>query len=119
RVGERRREFGVRAAIGAGRMRLARLALAESLLLAVAAGGIGLLVAFALLRTFVAIAPPGFPGLADASIDLRVFVVAAIMVVLAGTAIGVWPSISIFRVGALQGLRSSATSSPGVRPRIR
>src|SRR3990172_4502337 len=42
RIGERRREFAVRAAIGAGRMRLARLALAESLLLALAAGGVGL-----------------------------------------------------------------------------
>jgi predicted permease len=119
RVGERRREFGVRAAIGAGRMRLARLALAESLLLAVAAGGVGLLVAFALLETFVAMAPPGLPGVADVSIDLRVFVVAALLVVITGTAIGVWPAISVFRVGALQGLRSTATSSPGARPRIR
>jgi predicted permease len=119
RVGERRREFGVRAAIGAGRMRLARLALAESLLLALAAGGIGLLVAFALLETFVAMAPPGIPGVADASIDLRVFAVAALLVVVTGTAIGVWPAVSVFRVGDLHGLRSTATSSPGARPRLR
>ncbi|HEX5109115.1 MAG TPA: ABC transporter permease, partial [Vicinamibacterales bacterium] len=119
RVGERRREFGIRAAIGAGRIRLARLALAESLLLAFAAGGIGLLVAFALLQTFVAMAPPGFPGLADASIDLRVFVVAALLVVATGTAVGVWPAVSVLRLGALQGLRSTATSSPGARPRVR
>jgi putative ABC transport system permease protein len=119
RVGERRREFGVRAAIGAGRMRLARLALAESLLLALAAGGIGLLVAFALLETFVAMAPPGIPGVADASIDLRVFAVAALLVLATGTAIGVWPAFSVLRVGALHGLRSTATSSPGVRPRLR
>jgi putative ABC transport system permease protein len=119
RVGERRREFAVRAAIGAGRTRLARLALAESLLLALAAGGIGLLVAFALVRTFVAMAPPGFPGLADASIDLRVFAVAALLVVTSGTAVGVWPAISVFRLGALHGLRSTATSSPGARPRVR
>ena len=101
RVGERRREFGVRAAIGAGRTRLARLALAESLLLALAAGGIGLLVAFALLETFVAMAPPGIPGVADAAIDLRVFAVAALLVVLTGTAIGVWPAVSVFRAGAI------------------
>jgi predicted permease len=119
RVGERRREFGVRAAIGAGRARLARLALAESLLLALAAGGIGLLVAFALLETFVAMAPPGMRGVADASIDLRVFLVAALLVVVTGTSIGVWPALSVFRVGALQGLRSTATSSPGARPRVR
>jgi predicted permease len=119
RVGERRREFAVRAAIGAGRMRLARLALAESLLLALAAGGVGLLVAFALLETFVAMAPPGVPGVADASIDLRVFVVAALLVVVTGTVIGVWPAISVFRVGEVHGLRSTATSSPGARPRLR
>ena len=119
RVGERRREFAVRAAIGAGRMRLARLALAESLLLAVAAGSVGLLVAFALLQTFVAMAPTGFPGLADASLDLRVFVVAALLVVITGTGVGVWPAFSVFRLGALHGLRSTATSSPGARPRVR
>jgi putative ABC transport system permease protein len=119
RVGERRREFAVRAAIGAGRMRLARLALAESLLLALAAGGIGLLVAFALLETFVAMAPSGIPGIADASIDLRVFVVAALLVVVTGTAVGAWPAISVFRVGAMHGLRSTATSSRSARPRVR
>ena len=119
RVGERSREFGVRAAIGAGRMRLARLALAESLLLALAAGGIGLLVAVALLRTFVALAPPGMPGVADAALDPRVVVVSALLVVITGMAIGLWPTISVFRAGALQGLRSTATSSPGGRPRVR
>ena len=119
RVGERRREFAVRAAIGAGRHRLARLALAENLLLALAAGGIGLVVAFALLRTFVAMAPPGFPGLADASIDLRVFAVAALLVVATGTVVGMWPAISVFRAGAMHGLRSTTTSSHGARPRVR
>ena len=119
RVGERRREFGVRAAIGAGRMRLAHLALAESLLLALAAGGIGLLVAFALLETFVAMAPPGIPGIANASLDLRVFAVAALLVVLTGTTIGLWPAISVLRVGDLHGLRTTATSPVSTGPRLR
>jgi putative ABC transport system permease protein len=119
RVGERQREFAVRAAVGAGTVRLARLALAESLLLALAAGGVGLLVASALLETFVAMAPPGFPGIAEASIDLRVFVVAALLVAVTGTAIGMWPAISVLRVRALHGLRATATSSPGARPRVR
>ena len=118
RVSERRREFEVRAAIGAGRMRLARLALAESLLLALAAGSIGLLVAFGLLQTFVTMAPAGLPGVADAALDLRVVVVAALLVAVTGMAVGVWPAISVFRVGSLHGLRSTATSLPGARPRI-
>src|SRR5690606_29133189 len=119
RVAERQREFAVRAAIGAGRERLTRLAFAESLLLSLAAGGVGLLVAVGLLRTFVAMAPAGIPGIAEASIDVRVFVLAAALVVLAGTAIGLWPAIAVFRAGGMHGLRSTGTSSPGAGPRIR
>jgi predicted permease len=119
RVGERQREFAVRAAMGASTMRLARLALAESLLLALTAGGVALLAAFALLKTFVTRAPPGIPGIDEASIDGRVFVVAALLVVITGMAIGLWPAISVFRAGGLQGLRSKSTASPGARPRVR
>jgi predicted permease len=119
RVAERRREFAVRAAVGAGKIRLARLALAESLLLSLVAGSIGLLAAFALLRTFVAMAPSDIFGIADASIDGRVFTVAVLLVVVAGMAIGLWPAISVFRAGGLQGLRATGPSSPGARPRVR
>jgi predicted permease len=119
RVAERRREFSLRAAIGAGRMRLVRLALSESVLLSLAAAGVGLLVAFGLLRMFAQIAPPDIPGIADAAIDARVFVVAALLGLATGASIGVWPALSIFRVGHGQGLRATSTSSPGARPRVR
>ena len=119
RVAERQQEFAIRAAVGAGKVRLARLALAESLLLALAAGGIGLLLAFALLNTFVSIAPARLPGIAQASIDLRVFVVAIVLTALTGVAIGVWPAVSVFRAGGWHGLRSTGSSSPVVRPRVR
>jgi predicted permease len=118
RVAERQREFAVRAAVGAGTIRLARLAFAESLLLSFAAGGVGLLVASGLLSAFVAMAPSGLPGIVDASIDVRVFVVAVALVVLTGMAIGIWPAISVFRAGSLPGLRSTS-SSPGAGPRVR
>jgi len=84
-----------------------------------AAGGVGLLVAFGLLRTFAAMAPPGIPGIADAAIDVRVFVVAALLGLVTGASIGVWPAIVVFRVGDGQGLRATGTSSPGPRPRGR
>jgi putative ABC transport system permease protein len=119
RVAERQREFAVRAAVGAGKTRLARLALAESLLLSLTAGGVGLLVAFALLKTFIALAPAGIPGIAEASIDVRVLLIAVLLVVTTGVAIGLWPAISVFRAGELPGLRSSGVSSPGARPRVR
>jgi predicted permease len=119
RVAERQREFAVRAAIGAGKARLAALALAESLLLALTAGSVGLLVAFGLLRMFVAQAPASIPGLADASIDSRVFVVTLVLIAVTGGAIGCWPAIAVFRSGGLRGLRSSTPASPAARPRVR
>jgi hypothetical protein len=56
------------------------------------------------------------PGVADASLDLRVFVVAA-LVVITGTATGVWPAVSVFCVAAMPGLRSTPASFAGARPR--
>jgi predicted permease len=119
RVAERQREFTVRAAIGAGRTRLARLALAESLLLALIAGALGLLLAFALLQTFVAIAPPRLPGIARASMDARVFALAALLASVTGLAIGLWPAVSVFRSGGVQGLRPAGLVSPGTKPGVR
>jgi predicted permease len=119
RVAQRQREFAVRTAIGAGQLRLARLALAESLLLALAAAGLGLFVASGLLRAFVTMAPAGVPRLTEASIDVRVFGVALLLVVLTGVAVGAWPALSVFRAAGLPGLRSPGSSSPGAKPRVR
>ena len=119
RVAERQREFAIRAAVGAGKVRLARLALVESVLLALVAGGIGLLLALALVNTFVAIAPSRLPGIAQASIDLRVFVVAVVLIAFTGLVIGLWPAVSVFRAAGWKSLRSTGASSPGARPRIR
>jgi putative ABC transport system permease protein len=119
RVAARRREFAVRAAIGGGRLRLARLALCESLLLSLGAGALGLLVALGLLETFVAMAPAGIPKIADASLDLRVFAVAILLAAVTGVAIGLWPAFSVFHIGGLQALRSTGASPAGTRPRAR
>jgi predicted permease len=96
-----------------------RLALCESLLLSIAAGALGLLVARALLETFVAIAPAGMPKIAEASLDARVFAVAILLVAITGVAVGLWPALSVFRIGGLQALRSTRAASAGARPRAR
>ena len=119
RVVNRQREFAVRAAIGAGKARLAGLALAESLLLALAAGGLGVFIASMLLRTFVALAPASIPGLADASVDSRVFIVALVLIGVTGSTIGLWPALVALRADGLGGLRSTAASSTVARPRVR
>jgi predicted permease len=122
RVAERQREFAVRAALGAGTLRLARLAVAESLLLALAASAVGLALAFALLDTFAAMAPTAgavAQSVAAASIDTRVFLVTALLAVITGVTISLWPAISVFRAGGMRGLRTTGSSSPGARPRVR
>ena len=116
RLAARDREFAVRSALGAGRARLARLALTESLLLAVAGGGLGLLFAAAMLRVFVRLAPSSIPEIGQASLDLRVFAVAAVLALAAGVAVGIWPALSVLRSRALQyGARATAAARPRMR----
>ena len=115
RVVARQHEFAVRSALGAGKSRLARLALTESLLLSVVAGGIGLAIAYALLKIFVAIAPASIPKIDQASLDLRVLAVASALSVMAGAVVGLWPAISVFRGSALHGSRTTTAALPRVR----
>jgi predicted permease len=116
RMAARNREFAVRSALGAGRARLARLALTESLLLAVTGGGLGLLLAAALLRVFAQLAPSSIPEINQASLDLRVFSVAAVLALAAGAVVGIWPAVSVLRSRALQyGPRATAAARPRMR----
>jgi putative ABC transport system permease protein len=116
RMAARDREFAVRSALGAGRARLARLAMTESALLAIAGGGIGLLCAAAMLRVFVRLAPSSIPEIDHASLDLRVFAVAGVLALVAGVAVGIWPALSALRSGALQyGARATASARPRMR----
>lgn len=90
RVTGRQRELAVRAALGAGRGRLVRQVLTESLLLGFLGGALGCALAQMLLRLFVSIAPAGIPHLEHARVDGRVvaftFGVALISAVLFGLA---------------------------------
>jgi predicted permease len=116
RLAARDREFAVRSALGSGRARLARLALTECLLLTVAAGGLGLLFATAMLRVFVQLAPSSIPEIGKASLDLRAFAVATVLALAAGAVVGIWPALSVLRSRALQsGPRATAAVRPWMR----
>jgi putative ABC transport system permease protein len=93
RAAARQRELAVRVALGASRVRLVRQALTESLLLAAAGGVAGCLLAAALLRIFVAIAPEGIPRLAQATVDLRVLLVTLAISLVCGIAFGLASAI--------------------------
>jgi putative ABC transport system permease protein len=116
RVAVRSREFEMRAALGAGKARLARLAFAESILLAISAGGLGVFFSWGLLKIFLRLAPASIPKIGHASLDLRVFAVAAVLSLICGVAIGLWPALSSLRAG---GMGAGSRSTTGLKPRAR
>jgi predicted permease len=114
----RQREFAVRAALGAGRGRLVRQALTESLLLGIAGGAGGCLLAWWLLKAFVAIAPQGIPRLGEASLDARVLLFALAATVASAALFGVAPALQSLRAEALAGGRAAGGKSGMLHPAL-
>jgi hypothetical protein len=115
RVAAREREFAVRAALGAGKVRLARLASTESMLLAIAGGVLGLAFAQVLLRVFVATAPGSIPQIERASLDARVVTAAFVASLAVGCLTGLWPTIAVLRPRSLRTRNEAATVKPWLR----
>lgn len=89
----RRREMGVRSAVGAGTARIARQLIGESLVLAAIGGVLGVAVAAGLVRILVALAPAGMPRMGEVGIDGTVLGFAALASIGAGIAFGVIPAL--------------------------
>jgi putative ABC transport system permease protein len=103
----RAREFATRKAIGAGTASLFRLALIESLFVAAAGGLAGVALASWMLPALVAMAPPGIPRLAEASIDGRVLAFALALSLTTGVVFGTAPAWTLARRSPLDLLRRS------------
>lgn len=100
----RSRELAVRSALGASRGRLVRLLLTESLLLALAGGAVGWLMAEGLIEVLPALAPENFPRLDDVRLDGLALAFAAVIATVAGVGSGLVPA-----------LRSSYGTEPALR----
>jgi putative ABC transport system permease protein len=88
----RRRELAVRAALGAGRERLIRQTLTESLLLAIPGGMLGLLLAHSALPLLVHLVPVSLPIAEIPAFDSRVLLFSALLTFATGIAFGVFPA---------------------------
>lgn len=93
RASSRRKEITIRAALGASRLRIVRQLLTESLLLSVAGGGAGALVAVWAVRLFSASALGSLPRAEEVAVDGRVLVFTLLVSVVTGVLFGVWPAL--------------------------
>jgi predicted permease len=121
RLAARARELAIRAAVGAGRGRIVRQVLTESLLLAIFGGSAGLLLAWWALPLLVSNAPQGVPRIETAALNLTV-ISAAIGLVLAATAlVGLLPAWQATRRDDLRDHLGDGkgNSGGGLRPWIR
>jgi predicted permease len=113
RAAARRRELAVRVALGAGRWRLARQMLTESVLLALAGGILGIAVAWQTLKIIVALRPPALEHLAVVRIDPAVLVWSAVISVATGILFGCFPALIAGARKAVDVLRSETRTGSG------
>src|SRR5690348_1725524 len=116
----RRREIAVRTALGAGRGRIIRQLTAESVLLALLGGALGLLVAVVVVRFLIAMSPVGIPHVAEIGLDWRVLIFALAVSCLTGVLFGLVPALSTSRIDYQQCLKEGAhrTTSSGEQRRL-
>jgi len=119
RATARRREIGIRLAVGAGRGRLVRQLLTESLVLAFCGGLLGVFFAFWAKDTMQAFVPATpYPVGMEMTIDGRVLGVAALVTLCASLFFGLAPALQATRVDHVSALREAAASGVARRSRL-
>jgi putative ABC transport system permease protein len=121
RASGREREIAVRVALGAGRGRVLRQLVTESLVLALSGGAVGLLLALWGTSALLSLAPDGVPRVAEVGVDLSVLGFTLLTAITTGILFGLAPAIQTFSLGAgrsasLGGIRQTAGRS---RTRLR
>jgi predicted permease len=120
RVAVRETELAVRAALGAGRGRLVRQLLTESLLMALLGGAAGLVLSAAIVDGLLALQPQGVPRLAEVGVNRTVVAFAAALSLLTTVLFGAFPALQTSRRAAAPALRQGSRGIlPGGRGGLR
>jgi predicted permease len=116
---ERRRELAVRTAMGAGRERMVRQLMTESLLLAVLGGMVGVAIAYAGVPLLNRLVPTTLPLASAPGVDLRVLLFAIGLTGVTGVGFGLAPLLRVGGEADLGGLREGARSGGGQKEGVR
>lgn len=111
RAGAREREFAIRLALGAGRMQLVRQMLSESVLLALAGGTAGVVLAIWGLDLLRSIGAQTVPRLAEVNLDMRVLLVTLGTAVVTGIVIGLIPALASGKPELTEALKEGGRGS--------
>ncbi len=109
----RQRELAVRNALGAGRQRLVRQFLTESLLMSLIAGGLGVLAAYVGVRGLVALAPQDLPRLDSISISIPVLVFAFLLSTIVAVGLGIFTALRATSADVREALAEGGRSQAG------
>jgi predicted permease len=114
RIAARQREMAVRAALGAGRGRLVRQLLTESVVLSLAGGALGLLLATGSLSVLKSVLPANNALLVTAGIDWQVFAFVPALAILTGLAFGIAPALSAAKLDLAASLKTRGQQGSGI-----
>jgi len=106
RAASRIHELGVRATLGASRGRVIRQMLTESLLLGMAGGVIGILLAYGSVRGVLRLNPGNVPRMEAASLDARVLGFTVLVAIMTSVLCGILPALSVSRINLVEFLKA-------------
>ena len=118
RAAAHEREFAIRAALGAGKLRMVRQLTTQSIVLTSLGGALGVFIAAATVPLFSALVPPTLPVETQPAVDVRMLGVAALFTALTAAGFGLLPALRVGRT-EFAALRDGSRTSGGRRQRLR
>jgi putative ABC transport system permease protein len=119
RVGARQKDIAVRTALGASRLDIVRQLLTESIMLAIAGGAAGLLLAIWAVRWVVSLSPDTIPRVGEISVDPRVAAFTLLLSVATGVLFGLAPALQMSKPDLTDALKESGRTIAGRGNRLR